>query len=166
MVALNGAARRMSGARGLLLAGAMMIVSEPAFAQEVPNQPAPADQAPAEREAAAQEAPLGDGEIVVTALRRNTRIQDTPIAISATSGEALAASGTTSFTELTRTAPSLRIVDGGPGSRRVLIRGITSAGEPTVGVYYDETPVSGSVGTTSDSGGSTPDFRLFDVERA
>ena len=166
MVALNGAARRMSGARGLLLAGAMMIVSEPAFAQEVPNQPAPADQAPAEREPAAQEAPLGDGEIVVTALRRNTRIQDTPIAISATSGEALAASGTTSFTELTRTAPSLRIVDGGPGSRRVLIRGITSAGEPTVGVYYDETPVSGSVGTTSDSGGSTPDFRLFDVERA
>ncbi|WP_145450525.1 TonB-dependent receptor plug domain-containing protein, partial [Staphylococcus hominis] len=41
-----------------------------------------------------------------------------------------------------------------------------AAGEPTVGVYYEETPVSGSVGTTSDSGGSTPDFRLFDVERA
>jgi outer membrane receptor protein involved in Fe transport len=165
MVAFSGVARRKSGARGFLLAGAMMIVPHMAVAQEVPNQPAPADVSTAEPAPAAGSA-VGDGEIVVTALRRNTRIQDTPIAISATSGEALLASGTTSFTELTRTAPSLRIVDGGPGSRRVLIRGITSAGEPTVGVYYDETPVSGSVGTTSDSGGSTPDFRLFDVERA
>jgi outer membrane receptor protein involved in Fe transport len=43
---------------------------------------------------------------------------------------------------------------------------VTAAGEPTVGVYYDESPVSGSVGTTSDAAGSTPDFRLFDVERA
>lgn len=165
MVVYNDARRRMSAARGILLAGVMMIAGGPAFAQDVPNQPAAADMAATERETAA-DGPVDDGEIVVTALRRNTRIQDTPIAISATSGEALLASGTTSFTDLTRTAPSLRIVDGGPGSRRVLIRGITSAGEPTVGVYYDETPVSGSVGTTSDSGGSTPDFRLFDVERA
>jgi iron complex outermembrane recepter protein len=165
MVALFSAARRTSGARGLLLAGAMMIVPQTAFAQDASDQPATADAAPAVQDPAT-DASFGDGDIVVTALRRNTRIQDTPIAISATSGEALQASGTTSFTELTRTAPSLRIVDGGPGSRRVLIRGITSAGEPTVGVYYDETPVSGSVGTTSDSGGSTPDFRLFDVERA
>lgn len=164
MVALAGAARPLSGARGLLLSGAMMIVPQTAFAQEVPDRPTEANAAPATR--APADAPFGDGEIVVTALRRNTRIQDTPIAISATSGESLQAAGITSFTELTRTAPSLRIVDGGPGSRRVLIRGITSAGEPTVGVYYDETPVSGSVGTTSDSGGSTPDFRLFDVERA
>lgn len=157
MVASNRAARRLSGARAFLLCGAMAFTPALAAAQEAPDTAAAA---PAAQEAGA------DGEIVVTALRRNTRIQDTPIAISATSGEALAASGTTSFTELTRTAPSLRIVDSGPGSRRVLIRGITSAGEPTVGVYYDETPVSGSVGTTSDSGGSTPDFRLFDVERA
>ncbi len=157
MVASNRAARRLSGARAFLLCGAMAFTPALAAAQDAPDTAAAA---PAAQEAGA------DGEIVVTALRRNTRIQDTPIAISATSGEALAASGTTSFTELTRTAPSLRIVDSGPGSRRVLIRGITSAGEPTVGVYYDETPVSGSVGTTSDSGGSTPDFRLFDVERA
>lgn len=164
MVALCGAARLMSGAHGLLLAGATMIVPQPAFAEKVPAQSTEAEPAPVAQ--APTEAAPGEGEIVVTALRRNTRIQDTPIAISATTGEALQASGITSFTELSRTAPSLRIVDGGPGSRRVLIRGITSAGEPTVGVYYDETPVSGSVGTTSDSGGSTPDFRLFDVERA
>ncbi|WP_374388368.1 TonB-dependent receptor [Sandaracinobacter sp.] len=105
-------------------------------------------------------------EIIVSALRRDTNLQDTPIAISVATGVTLERSGTTSFTELTRTAPSLRIVDSGPGNRRVLIRGIQSSGEPTVGVYYDEVPVSGSVSTTSDSAGTTPDFRLFDVERA
>ncbi|MFN3519923.1 MAG: TonB-dependent receptor plug domain-containing protein [Sphingomonas sp.] len=157
----NGAARRQAGLRALLLGSVMAVTPSLAAAQDAP--PPPAESPSTEASAPSSGA---DGEIVVTALRRNTRIQDTPIAISATSGETLAASGTTSFTELTRTAPSLRIVDSGPGSRRVLIRGITSAGEPTVGVYYDETPVSGSVGTTSDSGGSTPDFRLFDVERA
>ncbi len=107
-----------------------------------------------------------DQEIIVSALRRDTSLQDTPIAISVQTGQSLERSGTTSFTELQRSAPSLRIVDGGPGSRRVLIRGIQSSGEPTVGVYYDEVPVSGSVGTTSDAAGATPDFRLFDVERA
>jgi len=120
--------------------------------------------------AVAQEAASGQaenaGEIVVTALKRDTRLQDTPIAISAVGGDNLQRGGTTSFADLTRNAPSLRVVDGGPGNRRVILRGVTAAGEPTVGVYYDESPVSGSVGTTSDAAGSTPDFRLFDVQRA
>ncbi|HET6538310.1 MAG TPA: TonB-dependent receptor plug domain-containing protein, partial [Sphingopyxis sp.] len=108
----------------------------------------------------------GSGEIVVTALKRDTRLQDTPLAISAVTGDSLAKAGTTSFTDLTSNTPSLRIVDSGPGNRRVILRGIVGAGEPTVGMYYDESPVSGSVGTTSDAAGSTPDFRIFDVERA
>ena len=114
---------------------------------------------------AASEQTASDENIIVTALRRNTRVQETPLAITATSGASLAASGTTSFTELTRNAPSLRIVDSGPGNRHVIIRSIQSAGEPTVGIYYDETPVSGSVSTSSDASGTTPDFRLFDIQR-
>ncbi|PKP98806.1 MAG: TonB-dependent receptor, partial [Alphaproteobacteria bacterium HGW-Alphaproteobacteria-13] len=90
----------------------------------------------------------------------------TPLAISAVTGDSLERAGTTSFTQLTQDTPSLRIVDNGPGNRRVILRGIVGAGEPTVGVYYDESPVSGSVGTSSDAAGSTPDFRVFDVERA
>lgn len=122
----------------------------------------PADSVPEPREERSDEL----AEVVVTALKRNTRIQDTPIAISAVTGDSLEKAGNTDFTQLTRSAPSLRIVDSGPGNRRVLIRGIQASGEPTVGVYYDESPVSGSVGTTSDAASSTPDFRLFDVERA
>jgi iron complex outermembrane recepter protein len=105
-------------------------------------------------------------EVVVTALKRSTKLQDTPLAISAVTGDSLEKAGNTDFTQLTRTAPGLRIIDSGPGQRRVLIRGIQASGEPTVGVYYDESPVAGSVGTTSDAASSTPDFRLFDVERA
>jgi len=139
--------------RAMLLAGSLMAPNGVAFAQSEGTESASAQA-------------IDSADIVVTALRRNTRIQETPLAISATSGEALAASGATSFTDLTRNAPSLRIVDSGPGQRRVLIRGIQSSGEPTVGIYYDETPVSGSVSTSSDAAGTTPDFRLFDVERA
>lgn len=137
-----------------------MLLPSTAFAQEAA--------AGTEAQAAADGANGADnsGEIVVTALKRDTRLQDTPIAISAVGGDSLQRGGTTSFADLTRNTPSLRVVDGGPGNRRVILRGVTAAGEPTVGVYYDESPVSGSVGTTSDAAGSTPDFRLFDVERA
>jgi len=116
--------------------------------------------------ALAQSSGLDGGEIVVTALKRDTRLQDTPLAISAITGDTLARAGNTSITDLTRNTPSLRIVDSGPGNRRVILRGVTAAGEPTVGVYFDESPVAGSVGTTSDSASSTPDLRMFDVERA
>ncbi len=140
--------------KAILLAGTLMASPGVALAQATADSGSTAAEA------------IDSADIVVTALRRNTRLQETPLAISATSGEALAAAGSSSFTDLTRNAPSLRIVDSGPGQRRVLIRGIQSSGEPTVGVYYDETPVSGSVSTSSDAAGTTPDFRLFDVERA
>ncbi len=136
---------------------------------QVADAPASAEAAQPEAgvdSAAAMAEPVEDGEIVVTALKRSTALQDTPLAISAVTGDSLERGGNYSFTNLTNNTPSLRIVDSGPGNRRVILRGVTAAGEPTVGVYYDESPVSGSVGTTSDSASSTPDLRLFDVARA
>jgi len=148
---------RLALVKTALMAGAMMI-SGPVFAQATGG-------ASAEGSSVAS-GPVEGGEIVVTALKRDTRLQDTPLAISAVNGASLQRGGTTSFTDLTANTPSLRIVDSGPGNRRVILRGVTAAGEPTVGVYYDEAPVSGSVGTTSDAASSTPDLRLFDVQRA
>jgi outer membrane receptor protein involved in Fe transport len=139
--------------KALLMAGALAILPTASWAQEADDS-------------AGTEAAADSGEIVVTALKRGTLLQETPLAISAVTGASLQNAGTSSFTDLTRNAPSLRIVDGGPGNRRVILRGVTAAGEPTVGVYYDEAVVSGSVGTSSDAAGSTPDLRLFDVERA
>jgi iron complex outermembrane receptor protein len=106
-----------------------------------------------------------EDEIVVTALKRSTTLQETPISISAVTGDTIANSGVQSIADLNASVPSLTFVDGGPSNRRVVIRGIQAAGEPTVGTYYDETPVTGAIGAGNDAGGSTPELRLFDVER-
>jgi iron complex outermembrane recepter protein len=104
-------------------------------------------------------------QIVVTALKRDTSLQETPISISAVTGATLANSGVQDLTNLTQAVPSLTFEDAGPAGTRITIRGIRSVGEPTVGIYYDETPVSGAVGSSNDSGGSTPLAKLFDVQR-
>ena len=104
-------------------------------------------------------------EVIVTALKRGTKLQETPISISAISGQTLQNSGVRDMTNLSATVPSLNIADGGPSARRVSIRGIASTGEPTVGTYYDETPVTGMIGANNDAAGTTPELRLFDVER-
>ncbi|WP_233497319.1 TonB-dependent receptor [Novosphingobium sp. MD-1] len=130
----------------LLAAGSATLLATPALAQETPQD-------------------RGGDEIVVTALKRETNLQDTPIAISAISGAALANSGVQSIADLGATTPGLNFVDGGPSQRRVVIRGIQGPGEPMIGTYYDETPVTGSIGASNDAGGSTPELRLFDVQR-
>ena len=104
-------------------------------------------------------------EVVVTALKHKTNIQQTPLAISAVDAQQLSNQGITDSTQLSRVSPDLVITQGSNGTARLTIRNIYAAGEPTVGLYYDETPITGSVGVTSDAGGSTPDIQLFDVQR-
>jgi iron complex outermembrane receptor protein len=106
-----------------------------------------------------------NADIIVTALKRGSALQETPISISAITPTQLANSGVKSIADLSGHVPSLTIVDAGPGFRRVVIRGIRATGEPTVGTYYDETAVTGLIGAGNDAGGSTPDLHLFDVER-
>lgn len=131
--------------RSLLGASAIAAIAGPALAQSA--QPAAVE------------------EVVVTALKRATNLQETPISISAVTAETIANSGVQSIADLGATVPGLTFVNAGPSFSRVVIRGINAAGEPTVGVYYDETPVTGSIGATNNAGGSTPELRLFDVER-
>ncbi|AYJ85835.1 TonB-dependent receptor [Sphingomonas paeninsulae] len=110
--------------------------------------------------------PTDDSEIVVTALKRATSIQQTPISISAVSAASLTAQGITDSAQLTRTAPNLVINENANGGSRVIIRNLYAAGEPLVGLYYDETPITGTSGVSNDAGGTQPSIRLFDVERA
>ncbi|MGC1303312.1 MAG: TonB-dependent receptor [Caulobacteraceae bacterium] len=105
------------------------------------------------------------GEVVVTALKRSTTVENTPLAITAITGDQLVAAGVVDITDVGRLAPGVTVVDAGPGSRRVVIRGVYGPGEPTVGTYYDETPVTGSSGTTGDPGSRTPELGLFDTQR-
>jgi iron complex outermembrane receptor protein len=160
---MNGAFGRSDGSRhgvrALLLSSACL-VAMPAFAQSTTSAAPMVD-------AAAAPAPAGnDSEIVVTALKRATSIQQTPIAITAVSADTLNRQNITDSQGLGRISPSLVINESSNGGSRVIIRNLYATGEPLVGLYYDEVPLSGTGGVSNDAGSSLPGLRLFDVERA
>ena len=141
-----------------LFAGASILVSaQSALAQTVSAQPVPGEEADADAGS------LGD--IVVTAQKRETLLQKTPASISAVGEATLLNAQITGINDLTKAVPGLVVTDSGPGQRRISLRGIRSSGEPQVAIYYDEAPLAGAPGTTSDSGGNQGDLLLFDVQR-
>lgn len=80
------------------------------------------------------------GEIVVTAQKRNQNLQDVPISISVISGEDIADAGIVRFQDLSTSIPNFT-VSSNPISDTISMRGISSAtqpgGEQTVGTYVD-----------------------------
>src|SRR5262245_17976297 len=104
-------------------------------------------------------------EIIVTATKRESSLQDVPFSIAAVTEGQIRNSGATDIAELARNIPGLTITDLGPGQSQVSIRGI-SAGQVVrdqpgvkeqVGVYLDESPISIAL--------FTPDLDLFDLQR-
>jgi iron complex outermembrane receptor protein len=109
-----------------LLAGtALAAFTAPAFAQTAPSSDA--------------EQATNIGDIVVTANKREERLQRVPAAVSVVAGEQLTRQNITEVTELTRTTPALNI----PGPFGALsIRGLGSAtfsrsAEGSVGIVVD-----------------------------
>ena len=105
------------------------------------------------------------GEIIVTAQKRATSLQDVPFSVAAVTGQDLEQSGASNIVELARNVPGLYIADIGPGQSQVAIRGI-SAGQvvrdqpgvkESVGIYLDESPISIAL--------FTPDLDLYDLDR-
>ena len=102
-------------------------------------------------------------EVVVTADKRSEQsTQDAPLAIQAISGAQLQRTGVAEFADYASQVPSLSFNDLGPGDKKYVIRGITSTGPATVGVYYDEAVITAS--NANDGGGRNPDIRLFDLD--
>ena len=117
----------------------------------------------------AQEASPTDDEIIeeviVTAQKRATSLQEVPFSIAAMTAEDLEQSGATNIIDVARNVPGLYIADLGPGQSQVAIRGI-SAGQvvrdqpgvkESVGIYLDESPISVAL--------FTPDLDLYDLDR-
>ncbi len=84
---------------------------------------------------------IGNGDIVVTAQRREERLQDVPLAISAFSGEALQAQGINSTKDLTIVTPGLNFTQSSfspqPTIRGIGTRGVSASEESVVPVYID-----------------------------
>lgn len=104
-------------------------------------------------------------EIVVTATKRASTIQDVPFSINAQSQRDIQRSGANSIEDLSRNVAGLTVQNLGPGQSQVAIRGV-SAGQvirdqpgvkEQVGVYMDESVISLSL--------FTPDFDLYDLNR-
>ena len=119
--------------------------------------------------AGAQDQARGDAaieEIIVTATKRGSlSVQEIPTSIKAFTGQTLEDLGITNVDDLTFQTPSLSFIDNGPGEQRLVVRGIQSAGQPQVGLYFDEAAPPPMQGASSDAGQFTPDLVLTDIER-
>ena len=117
--------------------------------------------------AAAPAAPdvTGLEEVVVTAQKYKSTVQDTPISVTALSGDQLIAAGITSVEAVVHEVPGLSIRSAGPGLTEYEARGLASNGgaAPTVGFYLDEIPLSPPA--LSQSGKVVIDPNLYDVDR-
>ncbi|MEH6677750.1 TonB-dependent receptor [Phenylobacterium sp.] len=103
-------------------------------------------------------------ELVVTAARRGAvSVADTPLAVTAFSGEKLEEQGISSLQDLTRLDPSLNVQSFGASQTKVVIRGIESNVGATSGVYLDESPLVGGLGGNI-LGDGKPGVRLHDIQ--
>jgi outer membrane receptor protein involved in Fe transport len=104
-------------------------------------------------------------EIVVTAQKYKSTIQNTPISMSALSGDQLVAAGLTSIADVAHDVPGLSMRSAGPGLTEFEARGLASTGgaSPTVGFYLDEIPLSPPA--LSQSGKVVIDPNLYDIDR-
>jgi iron complex outermembrane receptor protein len=138
---------RRTLAAGTALAASLFYFS-PAFAQQADpatGGPSPtANSGAAEAQTAAPAADNYDGDIIVTATRRETSLQKTPLAVSAFSQATLDRQQVRDVTDLARFVPSLQFAQQGDQSAILLtLRGIgndsayTEVADPEVAIYID-----------------------------
>lgn len=116
--------------------------------------------------AAAQEAADGTlPEIVVTAQKRASTADRTPISMSAVSGDELEDRGIAEFSALAAQTPGVSMKINGPGQTEFEMRGMTSSGgnSPTVGFYLDDVPLTPPA--SAQNGKVVIDPALYDLNR-
>jgi len=127
-----------------------------AFAQEV----APVQEAPA------QSAVAGDDEIVVTAQKREERLQDVPISISVVGGQQMQQSGGSQLADYAAYVPGFQVDNAGsPGRSTLSLRGVAPIGpSATVGIYLDDAPI-GSSGIYNRAQTFSLDLLPYDIDQ-
>jgi outer membrane receptor protein involved in Fe transport len=115
--------------------------------------------------AAADSADQGLGEIVVTAEKRASTVQSTPMSIAAVSGDDLQARGVPSLAALAQGTPGVSLKSEGPSQTEIEMRGMTSSGgnSATVGFYLDDVPLAGPA--SAQNGHVVIDPDLYDLNR-
>ncbi|MDX3899262.1 MAG: TonB-dependent receptor [Sphingobium sp.] len=137
-----------------------------AFALAHPAYAAPSADAPqAAGNSGNREAPSAEGDIIVTAMKVNERLQDVPASVSVVGATELTKAGVVRFSDYATRVPGLSLTTGRTGTAQVTLRGITTgAAQPgsTTGYYIDEAPV-GSVNAYTGGSSITPDLDPSDL---
>ena len=117
-------------------------------------------------QAASNTPSMGLQQIVITATKRRTTVQTTPISITALTGAEMANRGLTTLDSIVATVPGLAVRDSGsPGTDEFEIRGLNSQGGTTsmVGLYLGPIPLSAPA--TSEFGKIVIDPNTYDLNR-
>lgn len=147
--------------RALLCGVALSFCSEAALAQTSTVEDVEAASA-REAEIAESERMKQLGVVIVTARRREERLQDAPVAISAFSGEALEAYAITDVTDLATQIPSMVVGRASSGSSASLfLRGV---GSTSLSAGFDQS-VSFNLDGLPMSRGREIMFSQYDIER-
>src|SRR5581483_7911931 len=81
-------------------------------------------------------------EIVVTAQKREQRLEDVPVPVSAVNAQALAETSQASMADWYMQVPGLNIRPTIQSAQNIAIRGLTTGSlDPTVGVTIDDVPI-------------------------
>jgi iron complex outermembrane recepter protein len=106
-------------------------------------------------------------EIIVTAQKRTSTLQETPISITAVTGEQLERQGISDVAALATQTPGVSMTSVGPGRTSFDIRGLSNLGgsSPTVGFYLDDVPVTPPTSTLTAAGKTEIDPSLYDLAR-
>lgn len=104
-------------------------------------------------------------EVIVTAEKRKSTVQDTPISVTAITGDQLQAQGVSDMKGVIAEVPGISMRSSGPGQTELEMRGLASSGgsSPTVGFYLDDTPLTAPPFTPTGKVVIDPD--LFDLNR-
>lgn len=117
--------------------------------------------------ASAQEVSNDQGKIedvVITAQKREERLQDVPVPVTALNADQLADTNQVLLRDYYASVPAFTVSPNYAGQQMLSIRGITTGGftNPTVGVLIDDVPYGTS---TFFSGNQVPDLDPGDLER-
>jgi iron complex outermembrane receptor protein len=104
-------------------------------------------------------------EVIVTATKRISTVQDTSASITAVSQQDIVDRGIVDFNSLATSVPGISMRTSGPGQTEFEMRGLNSAGGNTsqVGFYFDEVPLSSPA--SAQLGKEEIDPTLYDLSR-
>ncbi|WP_411339335.1 TonB-dependent receptor [Sphingopyxis sp. J-6] len=123
--------------------------------------------------AAAQEAREDAGatstDIIVTATRRETTLQETPAAVSVLGSDAIEKRNLVGMEDYLASLPGVSFADRGAGQNTITIRGIGQADQLSantpVGSYFGEVPVTGLGPPLNGNGAGNSDLKMVDISR-